>query len=245
MEDEPALFLKWLDVGPAQRPRFLTLYFYYVDSVGHSDGPNSAALNDELRKVDIAIGNLVEGLRARGVLDQTNIIVTADHGMSEVAPSNDIFLDDLIDPAALHVISAYTTAQIAPAPGVAIDQIAAKLVGKHRHMECWRKENVPARFHYRRNPRIPPIICLAEPGWMISTRAGHAPHKAVTGAHGYDPQTADMTAIFVAAGPAFRSGARLPPISNLEFYPMLAKLIGVKPERSGRTGFPFKSALKD
>lgn len=244
MEDEPAQLLKWLDVPPAERPRFLTLYFYYVDSVGHSAGPSSAALNAELTKVDTAIGNLVTGLEKRGLLARTNILVTADHGMSEVGPANRIFLDDIIDPARLHIIASGADALIAPAPGIPVSEVAGKLAGKHGKMQCWRKEQVPARLHFSKHPRIPPIVCMAEPGWTITTRARYKAPANATGGHGYDPATPDMAALFVAAGPAIASGKSLPPISNLEVYPLLTKLIGIRGEATGRTGAPFAPALK-
>ena len=243
MEDEPAELLKWLDVPMAERPRFLTLYFYHVDSIGHRDGPNSTALNEELKKVDTAIGNLVAGLDKSGLLQRTNILVTADHGMSEVAPDNRVFLDDLIDPAKLHIIAANADALIAPAPGVALEEVADKLAGKHERMTCWRKEDVPARLHFSKHPRISPIVCAAEPGWLITTRARYKRPAAPTGSHGYDPATPDMAALFVASGPSFALGRTLPPISNLEVYPLLVKLLGIRGEATGHDGAPFAPAL--
>ena len=36
--------------------------------------------------------------------------------------------------------------------------------------------------------------------------------------------------IFLASGPAFRAGARPPVFDNVDVYPVLARLIGVRPE---------------
>jgi hypothetical protein len=39
-----------------------------------------------------------------------------------------------------------------------------------------------------------------------------------------------MAAFFLAHGPGFRSGVSLPTFDNVDVYPMLAKLLGVRPE---------------
>ncbi|HJU40208.1 MAG TPA: alkaline phosphatase family protein, partial [Tahibacter sp.] len=38
-----------------------------------------------------------------------------------------------------------------------------------------------------------------------------------------------MAALFVAHGPAFRHGAVVPPFDNVDVYPLLAHLLGIRP----------------
>ena len=79
-------------------------------------------------------------------------------------------------------------------------------------MECWRKNEIPERFAYGTHRRIPPYFCLPETGWTIALTQ---PEEAWTGgSHGYDPAAPEMAALFVGHGPAFRSGATLPPFRN-------------------------------
>ena len=94
-------------------------------------------------------------------------------------------------------------------------------------MECWRKAAIPARFHYGRNPRIAPIFCLADTGWMIEKSAPTGPSTG--GAHGYDMAAPDMAALFIAHGPAFRP-AKLPAFDNVHVYPLLRDLLGLPPK---------------
>ena len=81
-------------------------------------------------------------------------------------------------------------------------------------------------------------MCLAETGWKVATRQqaarydadpSHQPGK-VGGDHGYDPADPTMAALFIARGPDIRPGAVLPPFDNVDVYPLLARLLGVKPE---------------
>ncbi|MEH6817760.1 MAG: alkaline phosphatase family protein, partial [Pseudoalteromonas distincta] len=47
------------------------------------------------------------------------------------------------------------------------------------------------------------------------------------GTHGY-AYTEDMAASFIAVGPAFKQGISLKEVSNLDIYPVLAKVMGLK-----------------
>ena len=82
---------------------------------------------------------------------------------------------------------------------------------------------------YGAHVRVPAVICLAEIGWRYRT-AQIPPYRTPSrGAHGYDPAAPEMAAIFIAHGPAFRAGVRLPAFDNVSVYPLLARLIGVAP----------------
>jgi predicted AlkP superfamily pyrophosphatase or phosphodiesterase len=245
--DEPGELLKWLDSPLVDRPRFMTLYFYPTDREGHAHGPNSAELNSAVAEVDRAIGELVNGLRQRDLLELTNIVLVADHGMAEVPTDQRILLDALIDPAAIRPVSLGAFAAIEPAPGTTVETLATKLVGRHGHMECWRKEQIPPRFHFGGHPRIAPLICLADKGWIITTLAesevAAAPAGEVRGDHGYDPGDPDMAAVFVGYGPAFRQGIELPKFENVDVYFLLAHLLGVRPEPGDGSAAVFQPAL--
>ena len=65
-------------------------------------------------------------------------------------------------------------------------------------------------------------------GWAIS--AEHSDYKQKPGNHGFDPYAPEMAAVFVAHGPAFKHGVVLPTFDNVDVYPLLAALIGVKPQ---------------
>lgn len=49
------------------------------------------------------------------------------------------------------------------------------------------------------------------------------------GAHGYDPALRDMSAIFLAAGPAIRKGGRIDHVRNIDIAPTIAAILGVRP----------------
>lgn len=223
--------LQWLDLPPAQRPGFITLYFEAVDTAGHEYGPDAAQTNEAIARVDAALARLVAGLRRRGLFDHVNLIVLADHGMASTPPGQRIFLDDLVAPGDADLVASGAVAGIAPVPGHEAE-VAAALLKPQAHMHCWRKARIPARLHYGSNPRIPPLVCLADVGWLITHNRGTALHhgRPLYGEHGFDNVDPRMQALFVAHGPGFRRHAVVPSFPNIDVYPLMAHLLGIRPQ---------------
>ncbi|MBS0590715.1 MAG: alkaline phosphatase family protein, partial [Proteobacteria bacterium] len=105
------------------------------------------------------------------------------------------------------------------------------LLAPHEHMRCWKKGEVPARLHYGSNPRIPPLLCLADPGWLIWTRefVDRPGFFVSKGEHGYDNADPHMAALFIAHGPAFKHGIVVPEFDNVDVYPLLTRVLGIRP----------------
>ncbi len=214
--------IDWMRRPVAIRPRFVTLYFDTVDTVGHRHGPDAAETTAAVAEVDARIGELVAGLAELG--QAANLVITADHGMTATSSERTIALDRIAPAADYRVIEAGPYAGLAPVAGREA-AVARALLRPHPHMTCWRKEAIPARLRYGRNPRVPPILCLAEIGWTI---AKTAPTRAyVGGSHGYDAAAPDMAALFVAHGPAFLPGRRVAAFDNVDVAPLLRRLAGL------------------
>lgn len=235
----------WLAEPPAARPRLVTLYFDHVDHEGHSHGPDSPQLRDALVEADQAIGHLVDGLKSRGLGDRVNLIIVSDHGMAPVAPDHVIAIEDMVSIAEAKVTSLGQVIGINPNPGFET-QVAGKLLGAHDRYDCWRKGELPARWHYGTHPRVPAIVCQMHEGWDALPRAQAAMRKAgaTRGSHGYDPALPSMHAIFIANGPSFRRGVVLPAFDNVDVYPLLAKLSGVTPAPNDGNPHTLLPALK-
>lgn len=224
--------LSWLDLPADQRPRFETLYFDIVDSAGHRHGPDAAETRAAVASVDASIGRLVEGLKARGLYDRTLLVLVSDHGMAATSPDRVVWIDDIIDPAALQIGYGGAVLTVDPAPGREAE-VQQKLVGRHPHMECWNKADVPARLVYGSNPRVARIVCLVETGWLTATR--DRPVTRPGGAHGYDNQAPEMQALFIAHGPGVIPGRRLTDLDSVDVQPFLARMLGVTaPQGDGR-----------
>ncbi|HXP01558.1 MAG TPA: ectonucleotide pyrophosphatase/phosphodiesterase [Luteibacter sp.] len=222
--------LSWID-EPGPKPAFDTLYFDDIDHAGHDAGPDSPQVDAALRTVDDALGYLIEELRRRGLYDTMNIVVLSDHGMANVPVGNIVFADEETDLNALDAVSFGVMSTFNPKPGVDTSRAVARLLGPHQHMRCYRKEDLPARLDYGKNPRVPAYLCLADTGWAIISHEALAKRTMPMsrGEHGYDNLEPAMRALFVAHGPAFAHGASIAPFPNVDVYPLLAHLLDLQP----------------
>ncbi|MFZ6769388.1 ectonucleotide pyrophosphatase/phosphodiesterase [Undibacterium sp. Di26W] len=215
--------LGWIDKPGASRPQFLTLYFDHVDHAGHEFGPDTAEVTAAVASADTAIARLAEGLRARHI--DADLIIVSDHGMAATSPERTVQLDQIVNPSLTNVVTYGSYAGINPEEGQE-EAVAKALLQAHEHMQCWKKENLPARFEYGQNQRVPHFICLAEVSWLVEPDA-KAAAKAGKGGHGYDNLSKEMQALFIANGPSFRQATVLPPFDNVHVYPLIMKLIHV------------------
>ena len=225
--------LGWLDLPAAQRPTFLSLYFEDTDAAGHANGPDSPQVRDAIVRDDAYIGRLMEGLSRRGLVDRVNVVVVSDHGMAAVDDTHVIVADDYVSPNDVVIADINPTLAVFPKAGKE-DEVYRRLVKAHPHLKMFKREETPARWHYRDHSRVPPIFGVADEGWQVLRREtvnsiGAGTIRGARGTHGYDPQLMSMRAIFVAAGPAFKRGATVAPFENVSIYNVLANILHVTP----------------
>lgn len=230
--------LSWLDLPLNERPTFYTLYFSDVDDAGHGFSPNSEETKAAVLKVDQNLSRLMTGLRARKIDKKANLIITSDHGMATVYQKNTVKLDEYFDfEKTERILWTGEIVQIFPKEGKESEIINA-LHGKISHAECWRKSEIPTRFNYRNSPRIAPIICSAEEGWILSSRERfetaqkRADFEKPRGSHGYDNQLASMRAIFIAHGRAFKKGKVIEPFENIHIYNLMTRILRLEPAKN-------------
>jgi len=241
------MVLGWLSEPEHTRPRLATLYFEHPDSAGHHHGPHSPEVRAAMREVDAGIGTLLDGLEAQGLLDQVNIVVVSDHGMAEVPASHIIATEDMVPAGKAEIVSVGQVIGVAPHPGQE-EAVAAVMVGAHAQYACWRKGELPARWHYGQHPRVPAIICQMHEGWdalpgrFVEQRQASGQTR---GSHGFDPALESMRAIFIAHGPAFKRGATVPAFENINIQPLLLHLLGLPAMPTDGTLAPVRPALAE
>lgn len=220
----------WLLEPAATRPRLATLYFHAVDAAAHGHGPDSPEARQALADVDAALGVLLSALERGGRRHHTNIVVVSDHGMAPVPTTQMIGVDALVPLDEARISSIGQVILLEPRPGFEA-RVEARVLGRHAHHECWRRGELPGRWHYGTHPRVPAIVCQMDEGWdAVLPRMVEARRAGGTrGSHGYDPALPSMRAVFIAAGPAFRRGAVLDPVDNVDVYPLLMRLLGLPP----------------
>jgi predicted AlkP superfamily pyrophosphatase or phosphodiesterase len=147
------------------------------------------------------------------------------------------FLDDYFDfELAEKILWTNEIVQIFPKTGKT-EEIFSK-INDLPHTTCWKKADIPARLNYQNSPRIAPIVCSSELGWITTSRKRYDDWvkemdendlARPRGAHGYDNKYQEMQATFIAHGEAFKKGYVAEPFENVEVYNVMCKILGLKP----------------
>ena len=223
--------LAWLALPAAERPSFVSLYFEEVDSAGHDFGPDSPELATAARHLDDALGQIVAGVHALGLDDRASIVIVSDHGMTPVSYDRVVYLDALIDLGTVEILESGSNLQLTPRDGD-VEGLYRRLHGKHPKLAIYRRKDVPARLHFSHNARIPAIVGVPDDGWTVTSGQRLMESELHVGAHGYEPTTPDMGALFVAAGPPLRRGIVVAPFENVHIYDLLCRILRITPAKN-------------
>ena len=215
--------IQWLSLPKAQRPRLVVSYFSLVDSMGHEYGPDAQQTYDAVQQLDNLMANLHTRLKA---LDENiNLVIVSDHGMASVDPSMSIKIDSLpkddnfmvqnTGPRVLYYAKPNSKADI---KGFS-KKLAKAADGRYIVLTDQQKRD----YHYDKGPRVGDIV-LQTTAPRVFTDSKMASYL---GTHGY-AYTDDMAATFIATGPAFKRHVQLDEVNNLDVYPLIAKLLGLK-----------------
>ncbi|MGB9146971.1 MAG: ectonucleotide pyrophosphatase/phosphodiesterase [Acidobacteriaceae bacterium] len=217
--------IAWLKLPPAQRPHFITLYYANVDHAGHEYGPDSPQTAAAVHHVDALMGTLEHDLNALHL--PIDLIIVSDHGMAKIDGSW-IDLDQYAPLTDFVTVGSYLYAPT----DAAANTVYQKLKSVDSRFIVYRRARVPAELHFNTNPREGDPIIVAQGPYAIRAEApaaGHEDRPPQVGNHGFDPfLMPEMKAIFYAEGPDIRAGVTLKPFENVNVYPLIVKILGLK-----------------
>ncbi|RZF90237.1 alkaline phosphatase family protein [Pseudoalteromonas sp. CO302Y] len=215
--------IQWLSLPKAQRPRLVVSYFSLVDSMGHEYGPDAQQTYDAVQQLDNLMADLHTRLKALD--EKINLVIVSDHGMASVDPSLSIKIDSLpkddnfmvqnTGPRVLYYAKPNSKADI---KGFS-KKLAKAADGRYIVLTDQQKRD----YHYDKGPRVGDIV-LQTTAPRVFTDSKMASYL---GTHGY-AYTDDMAATFIATGPAFKRHVQLDEVNNLDVYPLIVKLLGLK-----------------
>lgn len=245
--------LSYFDLPRNQIPVFITLYFEDPDHQGHQVGPDDPEITSAVIRIDHMIGRLIHGLEKSGVFDDVTVILLGDHGMVGNCDEKTIFLEDLspwIEIAPDWIESISPVIAITPPSTVSASEVVKKMneglssekVGNGNKLKMFLKEDLPKRLHYSESYRIPPIVGLLEESYKVEIK--RSKEKECGGSHGYDNSFFSMRTIFVAHGPQFEKGRKVPSFENVEIYNVITEILGLKgAANNGSASFPSSILL--
>ncbi len=221
--------VRLLSLPEEDRPRLVMGYFDEPDHQGHVHGPFSPECKEMAEHMDSLMHSLYLRLKALPVGKNLNFILAGDHGMTDISPERFVAGRDVVPEEWVERISGNLPTSIWVKEGY-VDSLYNRLK-KVEHLNVWKHGEVPAYLNYGTSNRLGDLIVSPELGWQFN----FAPSRN-HGAHGFDPTETDMMVAFRAVGPDFKEGYEAPftegeksAFHNTDLYPMLCKLLGVKP----------------
>uniref|UniRef100_A0A7N6C405 AP3A hydrolase n=1 Tax=Anabas testudineus TaxID=64144 RepID=A0A7N6C405_ANATE len=218
--------IEWFSGPKEEAVDFGVLYWEEPDESGHKFGPQSSSMDEVIVGIDEKLGFLINELKKAGLYEKVNLVVTSDHGMTQLFTDNIIELDEYVDRDLYTWVDKSPVVGILPKEGK-LDEVYSKLVDANPNMVVFKKEEIPEHFHYRHNTRIMPIIIEAKEGWTImQNRSG----PFMFGNHGYDNTLRSMHPVFVARGPAFRQNYVKTSMRSVDLYPLMCHILSIRPQ---------------
>ncbi|KAI7790002.1 ectonucleotide pyrophosphatase/phosphodiesterase family member 5 [Triplophysa rosa] len=204
---------------------FGVLYWEEPDESGHNLGPESPLMDVVIADIDEKLGFLRDKLKAAGLYEKVNLIVTSDHGMTQLSHDKIIELDTYVSRDLYTWIDKSPVVGILPKEGK-LEEVYNLLKNANPNMVVYKKEEIPDHYHYRHNVRIMPLIIEVKEGWTVmQNRNG----SFMLGNHGYNNSLPSMHPVFVARGPAFLRDYTKASMNSVDLYPLMCDILGLKP----------------
>lgn len=250
-------------------PDIAMLWLSDPDHTAHNKGIGSEAANEALRLVDVEIGRIEDALRAKNLLDRTNIVVVSDHGFTThtgtlklaalvsgfANPLADGSPDIVVTEGAINFRSRPDPARVAAIVAMLQKQPQVGAIFTRSKPGGGREGVAPgtlsfgiARWNHPRSAAI-----LVSSNWTIEkNEAGYPGTTTDSGVAGHGSTSPyDVHNTLIAAGPDFREHAISGvPTGSVDLAPTLLTLLGltVPPSMTGRvieealrSGPPIKS----
>jgi predicted AlkP superfamily pyrophosphatase or phosphodiesterase len=222
--------INWLKLPTDRRPHFISLYFPEVDASGHHFGPDAKETEDAVRKVDIAIGELVQKVKELG-LKNVNFIFVSDHGMIKVDGENPLEIPQiLMDKEKFDIYNSQTLLRIYVKNTAEVKNVYKELKAhKTSDYEVYLDKKLPKHLHFSTKDdyygRIGQILLVPKAPKIFLEKG----KKPSAGKHGYDPAIIpEMKATFFAWGPAFKNNMTVDEFENVNVYPLVADILHIK-----------------
>jgi len=225
-ETRVASVIEWM-TNPTKPANVIFMYHNEPDTRGHESGTGDDLTWGAIKATDDRLKELVDALKEAGLYQDTNLIVTSDHGMQTIHQDYMMNISQVVEPARYNWHGGSPVVHIRPNDSSDTQAIYTqfKTNALDRNYETYLREEMDF-LHYTKSRRIMDIVLVSDPGYVFHDMRVN--EKGVHGMHGFDLRSKEMRTIFFAKGPLFKEGYVSPhPISNLDLFPLFAEITGV------------------
>ncbi|WP_336686488.1 ectonucleotide pyrophosphatase/phosphodiesterase [Chryseobacterium bernardetii] len=225
--------VNWLKLPEDKRPHFISLYFPEVDGSGHHFGPDTKETEAAVHLIDQAIGDLVQKVNDLG-LKNVNFVFVSDHGMIKVDGGTPLEIPALLfDKNRFDFYNSQTLLRVYVKNPDEVKKVYKELKAqKTDDYEVYLDKKLPKYLHFATRDdkynRIGQILLLPKAPKIFLEKG----KKTSVGKHGYNPKTVpEMKATFYAWGPEFKNNMEIGEFTNINVYPLVAEVLGLKIEQ--------------
>ncbi|WP_336964200.1 ectonucleotide pyrophosphatase/phosphodiesterase [Chryseobacterium contaminans] len=225
--------VNWLKLPEDKRPHFISLYFPEVDGSGHHFGPDTKETETAVHLIDQAVGDLVQKVNDLG-LKNVNFVFVSDHGMIKVDGGTPLEIPALLfDKNRFDFYNSQTLLRVYVKNPDEVKTVYKELKAhKTDDYEVYLDKKLPKYLHFATRDdkynRIGQILILPKAPKIFLEKG----KKTSVGKHGYNPRTVpEMKATFYAWGPEFKNNMEIGEFTNINVYPLVAEVLGLKIEQ--------------
>lgn len=222
--------INWLKLPEDKRPHFISLYFPEVDGSGHHYGPDAKETETAVHLIDQAVGNLVQKVNDLG-LKNVNFVFVSDHGMIKVDGGTPLEIPAILfDKNRFDFYNSQTLLRVYVKNQDEVKSVYKELKkNKTDDYEVYLDKKLPKYLHFATRDdqynRIGQVLLIPKAPKIFLEKG----KKTSVGKHGYNPRLVpEMKATFYAWGPEFKNNLVIDEFANINVYPMVAEILGLK-----------------
>ena len=195
-------------------PHFLTVVYYAADTMGHLFGPEAELTLAAIEYIDAMTARILDAYAAKNLLDETVIVVLADHGMLS---TEHIESADFVER-----VGAFPHGRLALAPRALSDADYRALLNDPRVEDIYGRNELELLGAW--GPRWGEHVIHLKDGLMFPH------HRKLVGYHGAWSEIEKHMPL-VLSGAGIRQGAPLATCETIDLVPTLSLLLGGDPPR--------------
>lgn len=224
LDDYAAVLAKAL-ISSRRTPDFLTIHLVDCDAMRHEHGTHSPEAHDAIRRLDRRVGEIIDTLDKRGLLEDTLICVVSDHGQRDA--ENAVPLDNLLR------LGCAARAQTLGMGAYIYGDLDGAKKALEENKRAWRIRHIYDETQLRalHAPMNVHLAVDAEDGACFTDRAD----EVTRGEHGFSLNQPEAHTLFLLAGRGIREGCEIREMNLVDIAPTLAQAAGLHlPDTDGR-----------
>ncbi|KAI4469818.1 ectonucleotide pyrophosphatase/phosphodiesterase [Holotrichia oblita] len=217
----------------------IMLYFEQPDYYSHMYGPDSPQVHDRVVYMDKVAQYLDDELKRHKLQHSATVVHLSDHGMLGVKARDIVNVTRFLEPNTYTICETSPVLHIIPNEGFedSIYESLKKASAVLNSFDVYKKSELPEHWHFKNNPRTPPILVLAKEnyGFQDILEAAYSYNflfivtpDSTFGVHGYDPILSEMHPFFMVRGPKIRKNHMIKPFNFVDLYDFFAKVLKLK-----------------